>query len=226
MNQIQDVISRKNDSVIRSSVIYYQKPRKYIEGLCETLAKTIGLRDPYLLVHSLGVANFATKVARRLGLPQEQVELIRRGSLFHDIGKLGVHQDILSKPASLTPKEYEMVKNHPASGAVLLRECPDFHALTLIVRHHHEFFNGQGYPDKIAGDRIEIEARIISVAEAIDVMRSDNPFRQALSTQQIIIELQRCANTQFDPLVVEPAIQILKEMETEERTIRQTIPDQ
>jgi len=187
------------------------------------LAKTVGLRDPYLLFHSLGVANFATKLARRMELHEEQVELIRRGSLLHDIGKSGVPQDILSKSALLTPEEYEIVKTHPALGAALLDDYPDFQPLMPIVRHHHEFFNGKGYPDKIAGNDIRIEARIVSVAETIDAMRSDFPYRRARSAQQITIELRKCASTQFDPLVVEPAIQILKEMETEERTLRQAL---
>jgi len=193
-------------------MFYYQEHRKYVEGLSERLAETIGLRDPSLLMHSRSVAEFAAELARRLGLPEAQVELIRKASLFHDIGKLGISQEILSKPASLTRDEYEMVKRHPDLGAILLWECPECHPLIPIVRQHHEFFNGQGYPDGIAGAYISIEARIISVAEAVHAMSSDSPYRRALSTQQIVDELRKCANIQFDPLVVKAAIQMLQEM--------------
>jgi len=214
MLTIQDTIPAKNEYAIRSSPSYYTKPRIYHKGLAETLARVLGLRDPALVAHSLGVANFATKIARRLGLPEEQVDLIRRGSLLHDVGKLGVSQDILSKPAPLAANQYEMVKTHPARGAVLLQECLEYHALIPIVRHHHEFYNGQGYPDKIAGNEIEIEARIVAVADAVDAMSSDRPYRKAFTVRQVIDELERCSNSQFDPIVVEAAINILMEKET------------
>jgi len=214
LQTIQDAISKTDKSVARDCGNYYRKPRKYYEGLAETLARTLGLRDPNLAFHSLGVANFATKLARKLGLPEAQVDLIRRGSLLHDIGKLGIPQEILSKSAMLTGKEFETVKIHPVLGAVLLQECSEYQTLIPIVLHHHEFFNGQGYPEKLAGDQIEIEARIVSVSEVVTSMASDRPYRKAFSTKEIIDELQRCMGTQFDPLVATAAIQILEKMET------------
>ena len=198
-------------------MIYYQKTRKSNEGLSETLTRIMGQWDPYLIAHSHNVANFATKLALRLGLRQDQIDLISRSSQFHDIGKIGIHKDILSKPAKLLPNEYEIVKSHPGLGAALLQECPDAYALIPIVRHHHEFFNGRGYPDKIAGNQIEIEARVVSLADAIDAMLSDRPYRPALSLQHIIGELHKFSNIQFDPLLIEPAIQILNEIEPEDQ---------
>jgi len=205
--------------------MYHRKFHRHDVGLAETLAKTLGLRDPNLPVHSLRVSNFAAKLARRLGLPEEQVDIIRRGSLLHDIGKLGVPQDILSKPGMLTDQENELIQTHPTLGAALLIECPEYQALIPIVLHHHEYFNGRGYPDRLAGNQIELEARIVSVAEAVDGMLSTSPYHRSLSIQQVIGELRRCSNVQFDPRVVETAVQLLMEAEIEERSPRPAIPD-
>jgi len=205
--------------------MYHRKFHRHDVGLAETLAKTLGLRDPNLPVHSLRVSNFAAKLARRLGLPEEQVDIVRRGSLLHDIGKLGVPQDILSKPGMLTDQENELIQTHPTLGAALLIECPEYQALIPIVLHHHEYFNGRGYPDRLAGNQIELEARIVSVAEAVDGMLSTSPYHRSLSIQQVIGELRRCSNVQFDPRVVETAVQLLMEAEIEGRSPRPAIPD-
>jgi putative nucleotidyltransferase with HDIG domain len=191
--------------------MYHRKFQRHDIGLAETLAKTMGLRDPFLLTHSLNVAVFAVKVARRLGICEEQVDIVRRSSMLHDIGKLGVSQDLLSKPAGLTEPEYEILKTHPARGAALLQECPEYQALIPIVRHHHEFFNGRGYPDGLAGEQIEIEARIVALAEVVAALSIDSPYRKACSMKKIINELNRCAGTQFDPLIVKVAIEILRD---------------
>jgi putative two-component system response regulator len=210
----QDAIPAGDLHSMRNSLIYYRKPRLFHKGLVETLARVLGVRDPELPVHSLRVANIATRIARRLGFPEEQLDLIRRGGLLHDIGKLGISQDILSKPGQLTPYQYETIRTHPVRGAVLLQECLECETLIPLVLHHHEFFNGQGYPDGIAGHRIEIEARIISVADAIDAMSSDRPYRSAFPRQRIISELQKGAGTQFDPLIAREGIQIVREIVT------------
>jgi len=193
--------------------IYNKKSWNESEGLLDTLAKMLDLHDPYTQDHSHRVTDLAAKLAKRMGLHKKQVDLIIKGSQLHDIGKFGISQDILYKPGRLTPEEYETIKTHPILGATMLEKFPDFHPLVPIVRHHHEFFNGRGYPDKIAGHQIEIEARIISVADAIDAMTSVRPYRRARSMEQTIDELHRCANVQFDPFVTEAAIQTLKEME-------------
>lgn len=212
MSTIQEVILQTNETIIRSGTAYHQRSWKSDARLWDVLARVMDLSNHDLLNHSIRVSNFAAQIARRLGLTIEAVELIIRASLFHDIGKLAISQSILAKPGSLTPKEYRIVKTHTELGAALLQECSDACQLIPIVRHHHEFFNGKGYPDRISGHEIEIEARIISVADAIDTMNSDRPYRRALPIQQIITELHKSAGTQFDPLVVEAAIPILKEI--------------
>lgn len=215
MLMTQDALPARDRHSTRNSVIYYRKPRLFHAGLIETLARIVGLRDPNLQVHSLGVANFASKLARRLGLPKEQVDLIRRGSLLHNVGKLSIAQVILSKSAPLSVKEREMIKTHPFVGAILLSECAEYTPLIPIVLHQHEYFNGQGYPDKIAGDQIEIEARIVCVSEVAASMLSDTPYREALPAGDIINELDSQAGRKYDPCVAETALHVIKEMQAE-----------
>ena len=193
---------------------YTDEITKLNDGLLDTLAEIIDLRDPYVLGHSRGVTEIATKLARRIGLHEKQVELVRKGALLHDIGKLGISQEILAKPARLSPEEYEIIKAHPKLGASLLEKSPHLRPLIPIVSQHHEFYNGEGYPNKLAGNQISIEARIVSVADAMEAMSSDRPYRKSRSIEYIMDELRHNSGTQFDPLVAETAIKILREMES------------
>jgi putative nucleotidyltransferase with HDIG domain len=164
------------------------------------------------------------EVARRLGLHERQVELVRKGSLLHDIGKLGIPQSILAKPDKLTTEEYETIKRHPGLGAALLEKSSHLRPLIPIVRQHHEYFNGEGYPDNLAGNRIAIEARIVSVADAIEAMSTDRPYREARSPEYIVRELERCSGTQFDPQVTKVAIEVLEEREAEKKAEEDVTP--
>jgi diguanylate cyclase (GGDEF)-like protein/putative nucleotidyltransferase with HDIG domain len=180
------------------------------EGLLETLSEIIDLRDPYVLGHSKQVSQYATEIAKIMRLHERQVELIRKGSLLHDIGKLGIPQEILTKPSRLTPEEYEIIKRHAALGAELVEKSPSLRPLIPIIRHHHEFFNGAGYPDRLKGNHISIEARIVAIADAIEAMSSDRPYRKALEPVYVLNELNKHAGSQFDPLVVDAAVKMLE----------------
>jgi len=205
-------------SELREKNIILEKNTKEIsrlnEGLLETLAVVIDLRDPFVFGHSEKVANGATQIAIRMGLPQKQVNLIRNASMLHDIGKLGISENILSKPEKLTQDEFNTMKTHSKLGATILEKSPYLRPLIPAVHFHHEFYNGEGYPNSLAGNQIAIEARIISVADAIDAMASERPYRKARSIRQIIDELKRCSGTQFDPQVAEVAIKILEDVES------------
>jgi diguanylate cyclase (GGDEF)-like protein/putative nucleotidyltransferase with HDIG domain len=179
-------------------------------GLLETLAEIIDLRDPYVLGHSKRVSNFATLIAKKMGLKAKQVELVRTGSLLHDIGKLGISADILAKTTRLSNQEYEVIKQHPGIGTRILEKNPSLRQLIPIVLHHHEFYDGQGYPDGISGNQIPIEARIVSIADAIEAMEADRPYREANNIQYIIDEIKKFSGTQFDPKVVEEAVKLLE----------------
>ena len=168
-------------------------------GLLDTLAEIIDLRDPYLYGHSKRVTSYATDIARGLGLREKQVQLIHKASLLHDIGKLGIASDILAKPSQLTAEEYEIIKAHATLGATLLEKSPSLEPLVPIIRHHHEHFDGQGYPDRLKGNEIPLSARIVTVSDAIEAMNSNRPYRRGIAIASIIAELRRCSGTQFDP---------------------------
>lgn len=181
------------------------------EGLLNALAEVIDLRDPFVSGHSRQVTMYATKVAMRLGLGSNQVEKIRKAGLLHDIGKLGVPDEILRKPARLTEEEYALVKAHVVLGAEILATSNALHDLVPIVRHHHEAYDGRGYPDGLKGEAIPIEARIVALADAVEAMASDRPYRRALSVAAIRREIQEHAGTQFDPQVARLFLEILDE---------------
>jgi diguanylate cyclase (GGDEF)-like protein/putative nucleotidyltransferase with HDIG domain len=199
-------LREKNQSLKKSS----EEIVELNEGLLETLSEIIDLRDPHVLGHSKQVSSYAVAIARSMKLNAKQVELIRKGALLHDIGKLGIPEDILAKPSRLTPEEYGVVKRHALLGAELLEKSPSLRPLIPIIRHHHEHFNGNGYPDKLKGNQINIEARIVAIGDAIEAMSSDRPYRKALSPLSVIRELKRHAGSQFDPLIVDQAIRLIE----------------
>jgi putative nucleotidyltransferase with HDIG domain len=198
-------LREKNQSLKKTS----QEIADLNEGLLETLSEVIDLRDPYMLDHSKQVSHYATEIAKSMKLNDKQVELIRKAALLHDIGKLGISDHILTKPSRLTIQEYEVMKRHAILGANLMEKSPSLRSLMPIVRHHHEFFNGTGYPDKLKGNQIGIEARIVAIADAIEAMLSDRPYRKAFELDEVIREVKRYTGSQFDPLVAESAIRLL-----------------
>jgi putative nucleotidyltransferase with HDIG domain len=199
LREKNQVLKRKSEEIVQLN-----------ESLLETLSEIIDLQDPNVSGHSRQVSHYATEIAKIMKLHEKQVELIRKGSLLHDIGKLGIPIELLGKPCRLTPDEYEVVKRHAVMGAELIQKSPSLHSLIPMVRHHHEFFNGMGYPDKLVGAQIPLEARIVSVADAIEAMSSERPYRKAFSASAIVNEMRAQAGRQFDPLVVEAAIQMIE----------------
>jgi putative nucleotidyltransferase with HDIG domain len=182
------------------------------EGLLVTLSEIIDLRDPYVLGHSKQVSEYASHIAKLMGLNEKQTDLIRRAGLLHDIGKLGIPMEILSKPGKLTRDEYLIVKEHVTLGGELVKNSPSLRPVAQVIRHHHERYDGKGYPDKISGNQISIEARIVAVADAIEAMTSNRPYHRALKLEKVKEELLRCSGQQFDPLVVDAAIKLIDKM--------------
>lgn len=187
-----------------------QEIQRLNEGLLNTLAAVVDLRDPDVLGHSRQVSHYAVLIAHRLGLPPKQVELIRKAGLLHDIGKLGISEAILFKPDKLNMDEYLLVKEHVTVGADLLETSNALEQLIPIIRYHHEHYDGNGYPEGLAGNNIPLEARIVAVADAIEAMASDRPYRNGMTHSEIIEELKRNAGTQFDPMVVNAFIEIAR----------------
>ncbi len=180
------------------------------EGLLNTLAELIDVRDPYVLGHSKQVAYLSVRIAQKMGLPHKQVDQLRKAGLLHDIGKLGISESILLKPTHLDPDEYDIVRGHAILGSEILKTSHGLSNLVPIVRHHHERFDGSGYPDQLKSNNIPISSRIIAVADAFEAMASDRPYRKALGFDQILAELQRNSGSQFDPLIVKAFIDIIQ----------------
>lgn len=180
------------------------------EELLYTLAKLIDLRDPHVLGHSEQVAHYAAMIAQELSLPTERVEAIHKAGLLHDIGKLGVPEVILSKPGRLSEAELMVMRQHPIVGADILETCHSLHELIPYVRYHHERFDGTGYPEGLQGPKIPLEARVLALADAIEAMASDRPYRSALDPQAILNEIEANAGTQFDPEVVDAFTKVVK----------------
>jgi diguanylate cyclase (GGDEF)-like protein/putative nucleotidyltransferase with HDIG domain len=173
------------------------------EDLMMALANLIDLRDPYVYGHSQRVAIYASLIAEELDLPEDRVALIRKAGLLHDIGKFGVPESILLKPSQLTTEEYYMLKQHPAIGAEMVEQIHSLKPLVPMIRYHHERYSGEGgYPAGLTGEAIPLEARIICLADAVEAMASDRPYRRALINREIFKELRKNNGTQFDPKVV------------------------
>lgn len=172
-------------------------------SLLHTLGAVIDAYDLYTFGHSAQVARYAGAIAETMGLPPEEQMAIVRGSLIHDIGKVGVTDAIIGKQGRLTDEEYEMMKLHTVIGAEIVSQMPMFQHLVPLVRHHHERWDGRGYPDGLHGDEITLAARIIAVADSVEAMLSDRPYQATRSIQDVVTEVSRCAGKQYDPVVVQ-----------------------
>ncbi len=167
------------------------------------LAATVDAKDHYTYGHSRKVSDYSVAMAEALDLPQDRIATIRAASLLHDIGKVGIPDSILSKEGPLTDEEWEPVKIHPKLGVEILRHIIDLVNCLPSILHHHEHYNGRGYPSGLKGDSIPLEGRILAIADAYDAMTSPRPYRKQLPAQSALEELRRCAGTQFDPKLVE-----------------------
>jgi putative nucleotidyltransferase with HDIG domain len=168
----------------------------------DALAKALLERDRYTGEHSAFVVEIARIVAAALGLDDVEAERVGHAALLHDIGKVGVPDRILHKAAPLAGEEWDVMREHPVIGERILRAIPGMGGVARIVRHEHEWFDGSGYPDGLAGGAIPIGSRIILACDAYHAMTSDRPYRPAMDHEHAIAELVRCAGTQFDPKVV------------------------
>jgi putative nucleotidyltransferase with HDIG domain len=166
-----------------------------------SLAKAVDARDTYTGSHSERVSELAARLADRMGIDLEQVELTRLAGSLHDLGKLAIPEEILRKPGELTDTERLVLERHPQIGHRML-DSLGVDPVADVVLHHHERWDGAGYPDGLQGEAIPLGARIIFVADAYDAMTSDRIYRPRLSSESALAELRRCAGTQFDPSIV------------------------
>jgi putative nucleotidyltransferase with HDIG domain len=180
---------------------------KFFFDTIRAIVATIDAKDGYTHRHSERVAGFATRIAAELGRPGEEIELVKLSGLLHDVGKVGVPEAILNKPGKLTKEEFDEIKKHPVHGVNILShiESPRFQAILPGVRHHHEKWDGSGYPDGLAGDKIPFLGRLLAVADVLDALSSDRSYRKGLGFDKTVEIIQQDAGSHFDPSVAEAA---------------------
>ena len=189
----------------------YEAREQALLDTITALAHAIEAKDTYTINHCEKITDRAVALAQALGLPRQEVENIRLGSILHDVGKIGIPDAVLNKPSKLTDEEYEIIKQHAQIGARIVQSVGALQGVVPIVRHHQERYDGRGYPDGLAGDAIPIGARIIAAVDAYGAMTEDRVYRKALGHDKALGELRRNAGTQFDPHVVNNFIRILNE---------------
>jgi putative two-component system response regulator len=185
-----------------------QKIRASFFNAITALAYALEAKDVYTSGHSQRVTEISVAIAKHLGLPSETIEKIRLAGLVHDIGKIGVREAVLNKPGSLSDEEFEHVRLHSVTGERILKPIVDDGEVLKAVRHHHERYDGTGYPDGLKGEQIPQLARIIAVADTFDAMTSERPYRKALTKDVACAEVERCRGTQFDPEAADAFLEV------------------
>jgi diguanylate cyclase (GGDEF)-like protein/putative nucleotidyltransferase with HDIG domain len=179
-----------------------------------SLALAVDSKDQFTQGHSHKVSSYAVLIAEAIGLKGPEVEAIRLGGMLHDVGKVGILESILNKNGPLNPDEWEAMKRHVEYGAKLLEPLRGTEAIREMVAHHHEFFDGSGYPNGLVGNQIPMGARIIAIADAYDTITSERTYKKARTPEEAFVELSRCGNAQFDPELVQVFISRLRELPT------------
>lgn len=199
-----------------NSRLYRQVKQQNIEMIA-ALAASIDARDPYTAGHSMQVMRYAVRLGEVIGLDAARIEALRYGGLLHDIGKIGVPDAILLKPASLSTEEMEIMRAHAVIGVEIVRGVKSLRPVLPVIRHHHERIDGTGYPDGLSGDQIPLEARIMAIADAYDTMTSDRAYRRAMTQDEAIAKLRKWRGTQWDAELVDRFVELLK---SEAQTLR------
>jgi response regulator RpfG family c-di-GMP phosphodiesterase len=169
----------------------------------KVLVEAIDAKDPYTRGHSDRVTRMSLKIAFQFGFAEDRLESLEYGAFLHDIGKIGIKDEVLQKPGALNSEEYQYIQEHPLIGVKIIEGLDFFKDKIPMIRHHHEHYDGSGYPDGLLGAAIPLEARIIAVPDAFDAMTSARPHRGMMPLQDVLMELEKCKGTQFDPKILE-----------------------
>ncbi len=218
---LHSLINMKKEELDRT---YQELRNRYIDTI-EALRLTVDAKDIYTRGHSDRVSYYAAKLGEEFNLGQEEIELLKVGGIFHDIGKIGTADDILFKTDKLNFSEYEEIKKHPLKGAYILSAISMFKDVVPLVKYHHERMDGKGYPEGLKGDQIPFLARILTVADAFDAMTSDRKYRSRLNLDETINQFKLNSGTQFDPVVVEKLLGLLVNFEMMQKDIAATFSD-
>lgn len=189
----------------------YDEMKSYFTGTIRALITTVETKDFFTFGHSARVAKYTLMIAEQLNLPEMDKRRLEYIALLHDIGKIGIPEDILKKTAPLTDEEWAVLRTHPELGENIVRSIHFLPEGASVIRHHHEHYNGAGYPDGLKGEEIPFFARIISIADAFDAMSSGRPYRESIGKEKAMLELLACKDTQFDPALVDLFIRALEQ---------------
>jgi HD-GYP domain-containing protein (c-di-GMP phosphodiesterase class II) len=197
-NQMTDQIERFVGDLQRSA----EENRELFLGTVKALAAAIDGKDPYTRGHSERVSRFSVATAQALGLPEDEIEKIRVSALLHDVGKIGIDDRVLKKPAALTDEEFEIMKSHPQKGFKIMSQIPAMRDFLPGMYMHHEMINGEGYPQGLRGDQIPMQARIVSVADTFDAMTTERPYQRAMDLSAALTRLKSFVGSRYDARVV------------------------
>jgi putative nucleotidyltransferase with HDIG domain len=186
---------------IKKAQLYEEISGLFIHTV-EALASAIDAKDPYTYGHSKRVARFSTAICEEMGMSRKELREVELAAVLHDIGKIGTPESILQKPGRLTPDEMARIHEHPDKGAHILSNIMEFREVVRWIRHHHEWYDGHGYPDRIAAEDIPLQARIITIADTFDAMTSDRPYRKGMPAEEAIRIMEENTGIQFDPAVL------------------------
>jgi putative nucleotidyltransferase with HDIG domain len=204
-----ETLASQASIAIENARLYHNLLNVYLETI-RSLAAAIDAKDSYTHGHSRRVTDLSVGLAMQMSLAKTEVDTIRHASLLHDVGKIGISEQILLKPGRLTDEEFETIKSHPHIGAGILNSIEFLKNVCEIIKHHHERYDGRGYPDGLAGSEIPLGSRIICVADSFDAITSQRPYRRPLTFQEAVDEVVRCSGSQFDPEIVDAFLKLRK----------------
>jgi putative nucleotidyltransferase with HDIG domain len=186
-----------------------RKKNEVLFKMLTSLIQALEERDRHTRGHSERVATLAVRMGRRLGFPQADLEDLRHGALLHDIGKVGISDELLFKPWNFTPDERARMNRHPEKGYIIALQSPVLRSLIPMIRSHHERYDGKGYPDRLKGEEIPLSARIVSLADMYDALVSVRPYKKAFPKKRAVQMIRRLSGTKFDPKVVDAFLHVV-----------------
>jgi len=212
-NASLNLIKQKNDLDIKNKDLIhaYEQLNWAFHSTVKVISNAVDARDPYTAGHSNRVMDYSELIGRKMNMAEDELEQLRLSALMHDIGKIGISDSILHKPSKLTDEEYGIIKSHPEIGTNILKNVDAFHILLPSILHHHERYDGKGYPRNLSGELIPLNGRIIAVADAFDAMTTNRPYRTSLTLETALNEIEKNKGQQFDPYIATIFIELMNE---------------
>ncbi|MCS7230637.1 MAG: HD domain-containing phosphohydrolase [Elusimicrobiota bacterium] len=209
--EILKTLSEQLAVAIQNSKIYKELNTAYLQ-ITRALSLTLESKDEYLIGHSDNVTKYAVLIAKKLGLSERDIYILAQASVLHDLGKIGIHDYILSKPGKLTKEEWEEMKQHPIKGAKILEALPFLNEVAKVILYHHEHYDGSGYPEGLKGEQIPLLSRILTLADSVDAMLSERPYKERrMTVEEMLKEIISQKGKHFDPLIVDKFVEIIEE---------------